>query len=344
MNQDRTERDGFGGIFDGFLSLQSESYEFIIRTIAMHGWLWEAYNVFQRRPRPDPRELQEAWRSTFDQLYRHVSAAFLRSTRFVTLLPDDLFKTISDSFMGFYRAWGGGVFPPGNGGSNIFNPGAGQSAIRNVLDLAPSSVLGKLADEQLKTYLDSLSQFFGYLGENEFLFPKTYFVCLQKLCIIYPRLSSVYRTYETMFQSAWDRSINRFAESICRVENPEFKVFFNTYVKVLAEQHDELLRSPDFIQTQSALAELSSELVSCIRKMFEDSFEMFPVLPFVNETQFRALGENVHSFRRKMGTLERRLTAIEDKLSAIPSNGHGHPEKVTLPRRRTVKNHVKTTT
>ncbi len=331
MIPDSKKQDGFSGIFDGFLSLQSESYEFIIRTVAMHGWLWEAYSVLQRRPRPTPRELQEAWHSTFDQLYRHVSAAFLRSTRFVTLLPDDVFRMITDAFTGFSRMGGGGMFPPtpqGNTG-NIFNPSVGQSAIRNVLDLAPSSVLGKLADEQLKAYLENLAQFFGSLGENEFLFPKTYFVCLQKLCTTYPRLSSVYRTYEAMFRGAWDKSFSRFIESASKLESPDFKVFFNTYLKVLAEQHDELLRSTDFIQTQSALAELSSEMVSCVRKMFEDSFDMFPVLPFVTETQFRALGENVHSYRRKMGSLERRITALEDRLNTIPSNGHGdQPEKM----------------
>lgn len=73
-----------GKAFETYCSLQSESYEFVTRSIAMHKWLEEAFRVLQEKPDLTAEELYQAWQPAFDRVYSHLFTPLLRAHRLMT--------------------------------------------------------------------------------------------------------------------------------------------------------------------------------------------------------------------------------------------------------------------
>lgn len=331
---DTQARERLKSIFDGYLSLPGETYEFISRTIAMDCSLKEAHALLQENPRFQADELYRAWLPTLNEGYRNLFAVFLRPYRMVMFPFGDtpafsppvsgkplssfgantsiygMWSEAGTRFLkGFFDATGEARSEPGGGAID-----KAENPIKDVLDATPPNLAGWM-DEQSKGYFESAKQVFGLLGDNQFLFPKSVIVHLQKVCDSYPRVYSLSQKYETMLWGCCEKGLKRLANQVTGQKQPtEFKAFFDTYVSLMAEEYDNLLHSPDFLEVQNSFTEAISDLIVSLRKTIEARLELFPFLPLVTTSEMVALEKSVHSQKRQMDVLERRIAELEDRL------------------------------
>jgi len=219
--------------FDAYVQLQSESYEFITRTVAMHNWLKEAYSLLQEKSSLSADEIYKEWHPAFDQIYRNLFAAFLRPYRAMlhpfgqaleTQIENSSPGTIASSWLAAFKLWGEAQSRFLNGIAGALRSYSEESAgamkdaeegdIGRLQDLTPMGLLRKITDEETMAYYDSLDQFLGYLGENQFLLPKPLIIHLQKVVSSYPRAYRLAREYQAMFHETWEKSLKRFTSEI----------------------------------------------------------------------------------------------------------------------------------
>ena len=106
--------DKFQDIFQAYSSLQSESYEFIVRTIAMHNWLKEAYRLIEENPELSAEQMYMTLQPSFENVYDHLFALFLRPYRILmfpfgeytdTIMENMAPKSMAGTYLGLSRIW-----------------------------------------------------------------------------------------------------------------------------------------------------------------------------------------------------------------------------------------------
>ncbi|MBI2934000.1 MAG: hypothetical protein HYY29_00355 [Chloroflexi bacterium] len=264
--------EGLSRIVKSYCNLQAESFEFITRSVGMHNWLSEACSIFQDRPGLGANELYEAWRPAFERIFEQVFSPLFRPHRLMMA-----------SFPGLV-----------NGSLPTFGKAADLEEMARSWERMFDSVLAP--------------------GEGqEFIFPKGFVLGLREAVSTYPRMVKLARTYEAMFKASWERSLKSLAIRIKQSPSAcEFTAFFDVCRTVLAEEFNTLLKSREFAEAQTGLLEAVSDYVEAARKMMESQMTMFPALPFVTVSEMDALAKNVHSYKKRVDGLERRLREAED--------------------------------
>ncbi len=326
--------------FDAYVQLQSESYEFITRTVAMHNWLREAYWLLCEKPGLSAEEMYEAWGPAFERIYGHLFAAFLRPYR-VMIFPFGEFLraqadsfapgTLANTYLDTLRLWEEGqsrflrgvasTFQQVGGKSDKTAFGNGNGAIDGLQELTPLGLIGDVADQEGKAYLQMLDQSLGYFSESQFPLPKNLVLHLKQLVSSYPKAYRLAQRHEGMFRITWEKSLKRFTLEIKKTAGqvPEFRDFYNTYTSIFTQEYDQLLGSPEFIEVQNSFMAMNLDVIASMKKVMEAQMEMFPALPFVTGGEMAALEKTVHSHKRRIDRLERRVREMERDSVAVPA-------------------------
>jgi hypothetical protein len=327
--------------FDAYVQLQSESYEFITRTVAVHNWLREAYRLLCEKPDLSAEEMCEAWEPAFERIYGHLFATFLRPYRVMIFPLGEFLRAQADSFgpgtlatthLDTLRLWeeGQSRFLRGvadtlqqvGGKSDKTASGNENGAIDGLQELTPLRLIGDIADQEGKAYLQTLEQLVGYFSESQFPLPKNLVLHLKQLVSSYPKAYHLAQRHEGMFRSTWEKSLKRFTLEIKRTAArpvPEFKEFYNAYTSIFTEEYDQLLGSPEFIEVQNSFMATNLDVIASMKKVMEAQMEMFPALPFVTGGEMAALEKTVHSHKRRIDRLERRVREMERDSVAVPA-------------------------
>ena len=326
--------------FDAYVQLQSESYEFITRTIAMHNWLREAYRLLCEKPDLSADEMYKAWEPAFERIYGHLFAAFLRPYRVMMVPFGEILRAQADSFaagtsantyLDTLRLWEegqarflrgvAGTFQQVGSKSEKPASGNGNGDIDGLQGLTPLRLIGDIADQDGKAYLQMLEQSLGYFSESQFPLPKNLVLHLKQLVSSYPKAYRLGQRHEGMFRSTWEKSLKRFTLEIKRTAGslPEFKEFYNTYTSIFTQEYDQLLGSPEFIEVQNAFMAMNLDVIASMKNAMEAQMEMFPALPFVTGGEMAALEETVHGHKRRLDRLERRVREMERDSVAVPA-------------------------
>ncbi len=326
--------------FDAYVQLQSESYEFITRTVAMHNWLREAYRLLCEKPGLSAEEMYEAWKPAFERIYGHLFAAFLRPYRVMIFPFGEFLRAQADSFapgtlsntdLDTLRLWEEGQSKFLKGMASAFQQVGSRSdrtasgnengAIDGLQELAPLRLIGDIADQDGKVYLQMLEQSLGYFSESQFPLPKNLVLHLKQLVSSYPKAYRLAKRHEGMFRSTWEKSLKRFTQEIKKPAGlvPEFKEFYKTYTSIFTQEYDQLLGSPEFIEVQNNYMAMNLDVVASMKKAMEAQIEMFPALPFVTGGEMAALEKTVHSYKRRIDGLERRVRKMERDSVAVPA-------------------------
>lgn len=319
-------------IFSALLNLQSETYEFILRAMAMDEWLKRAYTMMQERPEWSAERTYEAWRHTFTHVYANLFAMFFRPYR-IMMFPlnpfsRDKFESITASsptsmYLDFFNMWGeahsrmlkglASAFENfGNGNGTAFAK-VGEPLDPESRELSPIGLMKHIADEQSRTYLETIDTFMQYVGGSQFLLPKEFFAYMQQLISSYPKAYQAGERYEAMLRSTWDKSLKRLAVEIKKApeEKIEFKDFFESYIAIFGEEYDRMLRTPEFTELQGNLVAIISDTIMASEKMMEAQLEMFPALPFAPRNEVDTLAQRVHTYKRRINQLEHRVRELE---------------------------------
>ncbi|MBI2854370.1 MAG: hypothetical protein HYX87_05560 [Chloroflexi bacterium] len=337
------EKSRYERAFQAYLMLPSESYEFIARTMAMRGWLEQAYGVLLRNPNLSASEIHEAWRPVFDRVYDNLFAMFLQPYRLL-MFPMDYLKrpleamtsrAFADAYMDGIRLWSEtqskltGVvvdaFDAFTSDGRELDRSRDESITSQLMSLTPLNLFKRVADEGTRAYLEMVEQFTRRLGKNEFALPKSLLSSIQATATSYPKAMRLGRKYETMFRDIWEKATRRFAEEVKKKPvQIEFRAFYRTYVYIFAKEYGKLMASQGFIEVQNELANVIAEAVASLRKFMEVQLELVPYLPLTTKSETNALEERVHSYKVRSDILERRVRALEQKIESmtVPASSH----------------------
>jgi hypothetical protein len=268
--------------------------------------------------------MYEAWQPSFDRVYGHLFAAFLRPYRGLMMFPFEEYwglreieslipKELADTYQETFNLWGerwlkllelvAGSFRRFSGGSSEFTSNERQSA-----------------DEEEPSYSKTLERFLGYFGESQFMKPEAFIVHLQNVASSYPQVHRLYQQYEALFRVTWEKSLKRFTIEIKKAAGsiPEFKEFSDMYMTIFSQEYDHLLRSPAYSEVQNGLIDMDLDMITSMKKAMEAQLEIFPASPFATDVEVNALGKRVHGYKRQLDKMERRMREIERKLIAVP--------------------------
>jgi uncharacterized coiled-coil protein SlyX len=315
--------DRYKNIFDAYLHLQTESYEMITRNVAIHNWMREIYDRLKENPEMGIDEIYGMWGDNFWKIYENLFSMFFRPFKVVTypfgelmeaqseiFTPESLFGIYADSF----RMFGESQLRLLKGFSDVFKGYEKEDDISaRMRELMPLNLLRNMADEGAETYFETLNRIFEYLGESQFLLPKTFFVNAHNFSTAYSKIYGLWRRYELMFRSVWEKSLQKLASWIDGNREGEFEDFFNAFRKIFSEEYDEVLRSKEFIEAQNKIRDALTDLTGYAEKMMEAQMEMFPVMPFAPRKEVDEIEKRIHNHKKISNALERRIAEIEKK-------------------------------
>lgn len=351
------KQDDYQGAYQAYLKLPSESYEFIARTMAMHRWLRKAYDEMLSHPGLEAGEIYQEWQPTFQHVYENLFAMFLQPYRLL-MTPLDYLKpasqegpanTLANAFIDGMRLWGETENRflkatsealhalSGDGDKNMAY--SGEDIESRLADLSPASVLLKVADEGTRAYFKTLDQFSRWLGQNQYMLPKTLFLSVRAVAESYPRVIELGRKYEALYRDAWERSLRMFSLAMAgRKDRIEFKDFFKAYLDTFAQEYGRLMVTPDFMRLQSQFVNATADTIIALRKLMDGQMEMVPFLPVTTRSETDALESRVHSYKVRSDALERRVRELEQKLDSLTA-APSHPAAAISARRSVVVEH-----
>jgi len=338
MLRSAEKQSDYHSVYRAYLKLPSESYEFVSRTMAMHGWLRQAYDEFLHYPGLEAGDLYAEWQEAFQHVYENLFAMFLQPYRLL-MTPLDYLRqssqeapsgTLANAFIDGMRLWGETENRflkataealhalSGDGGK------AAESRDRDITsqlaELSPANILLKVADEGTRAYFETLGQFSQWLGQNQYILPKGLFLSVQAVAESYPRVVELGRKYEAMYRDAWEKSLRMFALAMSRRQKPiEFKDFFKAYLDTFAQEYGKLMVTPEFMQAQSQFVNATADTIIALRKLMDHQMEMAPFLPVTTRSETDALESRVHSYKKRSDALERRVRELEQKVDSLTS-------------------------
>jgi len=335
--EEKTEEeveDRYKKIFDAYLHLQTESYEMITRNVAIHDWLRGAYDALKEDPAMGIDEIYTTLNDNFWKIYKNLFAMFFRPFKVVTYPFGEIVeaqseastpKSLFDMYMGLLRIPGESQLIFLKGVSDILKEYGKETAgygkegdvTAQMEELMPLNLLRSMADEGAEAYLGMLNRLFGYLGESQFLVPKTFFVDVQNFFSVYSKIYGLWRRYELAFRNIWERSIRKLASRLNENKEIGFEEFFNLFREIFSEEYDELLRSKEFIDTQNKVRDALIDLIRYSERAMEAQIEMFPVLPFAPRREVDEIEKRIHNYMNISNALERRISEIEKKMENV---------------------------
>ncbi|HXY74304.1 MAG TPA: poly(R)-hydroxyalkanoic acid synthase subunit PhaE [Dehalococcoidales bacterium] len=305
---------------DSGMQLHSESQEYLTRTIAMHDWLREAYWLLCQKHSLTSEELFETWRPAFERIYGNLFATFFRPYRMMMFpyganlgnyASPFLFGAPNNPYFDFIRSLG-------QLQTQFFQGMATASASDRIVNNASpqASVSGANADyisPEEKAFLDTLEQSLNYFHENHFPLPNNYISNIKQLAANYPKSYRLALKHEGMFRSVWEKSLKLFTVEIKKTGSqvPEFREFYNTYMNIFSQEYSKLVGSSEYIKVQNDFLTTSLNVNNFFKKVIQGQIEMFPALPFTTEGEMTELEQTVHSHKRRINSLERKVREME---------------------------------
>lgn len=332
MVDNEETQDRYKMLFDAYLHLQAETYEMIVRNVSIHNILREVYESIVENPDLTTEEIYDMLDKNFREIYENIFAMFFRPFEVATY-PLTFFakeqlgtltpETLLNSYSGIFNAVGRSQIDIMKGFSDILK---GYSSVvskyeteeeafsARIKEFLPLNILRNMIDEGFENFFDVLSNFLGYLGESQFLIPKTFITNINNVFSTYSKIFGLWRRYELMFENVWNRALKKFSEGIVENKDVDFEKFFNTFRSIYSEEYDDLLRSKEFIEVQNRLRDT---LIDTIRYSGEAIYalqEMFPVLPFAPRREVDEIEKRVYDNKKVLDSVERRIAKIEEQI------------------------------
>lgn len=336
-DDEETMQDRYKRLFDAYLHLQTESYEMIIRNVSIHNRLREVYESIAEDPDITIEEIYDLLDTSFKDIYSDIFAMFYRPFEVATypfkfFLKEQLGnltpETLLNSYLGMFNSVGRSQVDILKGFSDILK---GYSSVitkyeteeealdARIKELLPLNILRNMTDEGLENFFEVLSNFFGYLGESQFLIPKTFVVNINNVLSAYSKIFGLWRRYELMFENVWNRALNKFSEEVADNKDIDFEKFFNTFRGLFSEEYDDLLRSNEFIDVQNRLRDTLTDTIRYSGEAIYALLEMFPVLPFAPRKEVDEIERRMYDNKKVLNSVERRVAKLEEQTGLIPT-------------------------
>jgi len=337
MVDEEEMQDRYKRLFDAYLHLQTETYEMIIRNVSIHNTLREVYESIAEDPDLTTEEIYDLLDKNFKKIYTDIFAMFYRPFEVVTYPLTFLVKEqlgtltpemVMNSYLGMFNAVGRSQVDILKGFSDIMK---GYSSVitkydteeealdARIRELLPLNIVRNMVDEGFENFFEVLNNFFGYLGESQFLIPKTFVVNLNNVFSAYSKIFGLWRRYELMFENVWNRALNKFSEAIAENKEIDFEKFFNTFRGLFSDEYDELLRSDEFIEVQNRLRDTLTDIIRYAGEAIYGLLDMFPVLPFAPRKEVDEVERRMYDNKKVLDSVERRVAAIEEQIGLVPT-------------------------
>jgi len=330
-------QDRYKRLFDAYLNLQTETYEMIIRNVSIHNILRDVYENVAEIPDITTEEIYDLLDKNFKKIYTNIFAMFFRPFEVATY-PLSFFvkeqlgtltpETLMNSYLGMFNAIGRSQVDILKGFSDIMKGYSNvitkyeteeEALDARIRELLPLNIVRNMVDEGFENFFDVLNNFFSYMGESQFLIPKTFIVNINNVFSAYSKIFGLWRRYELMFENVWNRALNKFSEEIVENKEVDFEKFYNTFRGIFSDEYDELLRSKEFIEVQNRLRDTLTDIIRYSGEAIYALFEMFPVLPFAPRNEVDEVERRIYDNKKVLDSVERRVAEIEEQIGLVPT-------------------------
>jgi len=326
--------------FDGYLKLQAETYELVLRNVAMHKRLSEAHELLREKPEMSAEEIYDSSKDKFEEIYQELFTMFFRPFKVLVQPYSEILKVRSEAFtpqfwleryMDLFRMWGEGQSSYLKGMANVYQgyskelQGEGsekKDLSAQMRELRPVDLLRNMCDEGSKVYFETMVRNIEYFGENQFLFPKTFFIYLRDGVSSYSKMDALWRRYESMLHSGWEKSLEHFVDIMVKSgKSPvelEYEEFYGMFINTFAEEYGELLKSSEFVEAQNDALSGLADVSYNFQKATEAQLDMFPALPFAPRSEIDTIEKRVYDYGREVREVKREIWGIKDLLKMTP--------------------------
>lgn len=327
-------------IFDAYLKLQAETYELVLRNVAIHKRLSEAHDLLREKPEMSAEERYSRLKDKFGEIYQDVFSMFFRPFK-IALDPYGEFLKLSKvsapeswfkRYMDLFRMWGEAHSSFLKGIANAYQSYLKESRegdqtgdTAQMKEMRQADLLRNIVDEGSKVYLETVDKYIERLSEDQFLFPKTFLVCMRNWISVYPKMYRLERRFESIFYDGWEKSLNKFVDAMAESGKPpaeiEYKEFYEMFINTFSKEYAELLKSNEFVEVQNNLLATLADIFRNFREAIEAQLKMFPVLPFAPRSEIDAIEKRVHDYGKLVRELRRDIREIKERLKTIPTSG-----------------------
>lgn len=328
--------------FDGYLKLQAETYELVLRNVTMHKRLSEAYELLREKPEMSAEEIYSSSKDKFEEIYQELFTMFFRPFKVLVQPYSEILKVHSEAFtpqlwferyMDFFRMWGEAQSSYLKGMVNVYQgyskelQGEGtekKDLSAQMRELRPVDLLRNMCDEGSKVYFETMVKNIEHFGENQFLFPKTLFIHLRDGVSSYSKMYGLWRSYESMLHDRWRKSLGKFIDVMVKSgKSPseiEYEEFYGMFINTFTEEYGELLKSSEFVEAQNDALSGLADVSYNFQKAMEAQLDMFPALPFAPRSEIDTIEKRMYDYSREVREVKKEIWGIKDLLRMTPTS------------------------
>jgi len=336
-------QDRHRNAFEAYLKLQAESYELVLRNLAMHRRLSEAYELIRGKPEVSTEETYRKLKDEFEAVYQDLFTMFFRPFRLLVEPYGELFRSQFkgatpeywfEQNMDLFRMWVESHTSFLKGIADVYRGYLGEPSAEGsesedlgvrMRELTPANLLRSIFKEGSKAYLETVDKYLESLGGTHQLnVPKAFFIHLRNGVSSYSKMYVLWSRYESMLHDAWGESRDSLLAAIVKSGKPPaemgYEEFYGMFMNAFVERYDRLLKSDEFVEAQNDMVSTFADVSYNFEKTIEAQLDIFPVLPFAPRSEIDTIEKRIYDYGRALREMERDVRGMKEQLKTIAAS------------------------
>lgn len=289
-----------------YKKLPKESFELILRNIAVRDHLREIWHQYASYGRLEPRNFDKVFEDVFRFFFRPFELILFNERIVKSIIPiQDIFS--SRELASAYSEFMESLFSHMRLTFQLFS----EPLVERTL---PEKFI-----EEWREYLRRFEAMREIPYDIPFALPenaKNYLIdCLSH----WNDFLAYYGNYRDMMKSSFTKAVERICEFLEKAEVKSFEEFKNAFQDFLTKEFDNLLRSKEYLELQEKLFSVLFDHIYCLRRFLELLIENNPASPFATVSQIDEAYKRILDLRRKISELEKRIELLEVEICSRSS-------------------------
>ncbi len=289
-----------------YKKLPKESFELILRNIAVRDHLREIWHQYASYGRLEARNFDKIFEELFRFFFRPFELILFNERIVKSIIPiQDIFS--SRELASAYSEFMESLFSHMRLTFQLFS----EPLVERTL---PEKFI-----EEWREYLRRFEAMREIPYDIPFALPenaKNYLIdCLSH----WNDFLAYYGNYRDMMKSSFTKAVERICEFLEKAEVKSFEEFKNAFQDFLTKEFDNLLRSKEYLELQEKLFSVLFDHIYCLRRFLELLIENNPASPFATVSQIDEAYKRILDLRRKISELEKRIELLEVEICSRSS-------------------------
>ncbi|MEM4456274.1 MAG: hypothetical protein QXQ49_03045, partial [Archaeoglobaceae archaeon] len=288
-------------VIEIYKKLPKESFELILRNMAVRDHLKEIWDQYMSYGKIEARSFDKVFEELFRFFFRPFELILFNEKVVKSIIPiQDIF--VSRDLLSAYSEFMDSLFSHMRLSFQLFS----EPLIEKTL---PEKFI-----EEWKEYLRRFEVMHEIPYDFPFALPENAKNFLIDCLSHWNDFLAYYGKYRDLMKASFRRAVEKVCDFVGKAEFKSFEDFRNVFQDSLAKEFDSLLKSKEYLELQEKLFSVLFDHIYCLRRFLELLIENNPASPFATVSQIDEAYKRILDLRRKISELEKRVEFLEGEI------------------------------